>query len=296
MPTINPVLRDKIERRSRRAWRSHRRGDDRRFSRITDVTDRTLMYRLPGGPSGSANWYGDTKVIVRRKNGEIHIEEPPRDPLLTLISKFDLSKLERHNGRVRAFKYTTKEGKSPTRTGPEALTYQVGDVIEVVDADTDKSADCSYGINLGTQDWIKKNRYGENRVFACEFEIEDLAAVPSGSDGKFRVFKCEVMEELDPTSFRTRVPPPPPTKIIKPIQRVEGDPLTQPLADRIAARKRKLADRKQKAMEQQKFLPAPIPKPKPERTPESHQLPPPEKAAKKGRPGWIERIWKRLGF
>jgi hypothetical protein len=170
----------------------------------------------------------------------------------------------------------------------------VGDVISVKDADKNKAEDCSYGINLGTKQFVEGRGYG-HRVFACEFEIEDLAVVPTHHAGKFRVYKCEVVEELDPTTFLPLPPPTPATKHIKPTLPVEGDPLTQPLADRLAARKRKLADRKQKALEE-KLLPAVVDKPKPKPTPPERQLPAPEKAEKKGRPGWIERIWKRLGF
>jgi len=289
---MTPELEEKIQRRAKRAWRLHRRGKCRRISRISDVTDRTLKYRLPD----IDNWYGSSKVIVRRKKGEVVIETPPRGSMITMNSKYDLSKLDSHNGRVRAFKYTTQEGKSPTRTGDEALTYRVGDIVSVKNADKSKSADCSYGINLASKDWIKDNINGDQRVFACEFEIEDLAAVPHRSGGKFRVFKCEVIEELDPSSIG---PLKVPTKCVKPMT-VDGDPLTHPLKDRLSARKRKLIERKQKALEK-KMLPAVTPNDgEPdytvELTPPARQLPEPPKAEKEGRPGWLERVWKKLGF
>lgn len=192
-------LRAKIERRSRRAWRHHRRGDDRSFSRITDVTERTLLYRIPDGSPHSHGWYGTKKLKVTRKNGEITVEAPPRDALLDLQTTSDLWKLQQHMGRVRAYKYANEDGKSPTYPVPE-ITWKVGTKIEVKNASTNKSDDCAEGINLGTYDWCSPQikSHNKNRLFAVEFEIEDLAAVPNSSAGKFRVFRCTVVEELTP--------------------------------------------------------------------------------------------------
>jgi hypothetical protein len=232
-------------------------------------------------------------VTVRREKGEVIVETPPRDPMLTMHDKYDLAKLDNHVGRVRAFKYTSLEGKSPTRSGSEALTYRVGDIVSVKKADKSKSVDCSYGINLASKDWIKpKVLYGSYRVFACEFEIEDLAAVPSGSDGKFRVFKCEVMEELDPETFEALKV----TKIVDAIEPVTGDPLTQPIKERLAARKRKVMQKamdRSKALEK-KLLPAVV---LPDVIEKPKVITPPERRiAPKKQSGWFSRLRKRLGF
>ena len=35
------------------------------------------------------------------------------------------------------------------------------------------------------------------RILLCEFRAEDIAAIPIGSNGKFRVRKCRVVGEKD---------------------------------------------------------------------------------------------------
>lgn len=228
---ITDDLRAKIERRSRRAWRHHRRGDDQDFSRITDVTERTLLYRIPDGPPSSQGWYGKKKLKVSRKNGEITVEVPPRDALLDLRATSDLWKLKDHCGRVRAYKYTNKEGKSPTYPTPE-ITWKLGAVIEVQNASTDKNSDCDKGINLGTYAWCFPSVTPTNshRLFAVEFEIEDLAAVPNSTDGKFRVFRCTVVEELFPhAKAKPKAPPTTPS----------GPQPDDPLLDVVARRKKR---------------------------------------------------------
>lgn len=229
---ITEDLRAKIERRSRRAWRHHRRGDDRPLSRITAVTERTLLYRIPDGPSNSPGWYGTKKLKVSRKNGEITVEAPPRDALLDLRTTSDLWKLKNHVGRVRAYKYSNQEGKSPSYPTPN-ITWKVGAVIEVRGAVTDKSKDCAAGVNLGVYDWCSSSvrPSNKNRLFAVEFEIEDLAAVPTSSDGKFRVFRCTVVEELTPGK-QAKAPLPTPS----------GPQQDDPLLDAAARRKKRVAE------------------------------------------------------
>jgi hypothetical protein len=206
---VDAPLRAKIERRSRRAWR-HRRGkSSRRIHRITQVTDKSLLYRIPE----PGNYYGTKKLeVLREKGGKIVIKEPPEDPLLDLKSKFDLSKLKKHNGLVRAYKYTDKDGKSPIQTS-NAIKYEVGKDYEIKDANTDPSSNCHTGVNIASLDWCKSSMYGEYRLFAVEFHSKDVAAIPTNSDGKFRVFRCKVVEELDPkdpAKVIDKIPAPPP--------------------------------------------------------------------------------------
>jgi hypothetical protein len=35
------------------------------------------------------------------------------------------------------------------------------------------------------------------RILIAEFEAADIAAIPIGSDGKFRVFRCTIVGEKD---------------------------------------------------------------------------------------------------
>lgn len=100
-------------------------------------------------------------------------------------------------GKIRAYKLTTAEGKSPIApaNGHLALTYEVGNFYEEMNANTDETKGCRQGINLATIDWCLKEWKDGYRIFICEFEAKDIAAIPIGSDGKFRVFRCTVVGE-----------------------------------------------------------------------------------------------------
>jgi hypothetical protein len=252
---MTPALEEKIIRRSRRAFRYHRKGSDKKFPRITDVTRNSLMYRVPNYPdagphSDSGDWAGTKKVEVLRHEGEITLNIPPRDPVLDLLVKGDLDRLKNHDGMVRAYKYTDKDAQSPTQT--PKITYTVGKTVKVDHADEDPTNGCAAGINLATLDWVAayvgKN---DNRIFAVEFDSDDLAAIPDCMSGKFRVKECYVVEELDKTKLGWNAPVTPPTPKGGPamgpiIKHVPGDPLTANPADRMKARKEELERRRKK--------------------------------------------------
>lgn len=101
-------------------------------------------------------------------------------------------------GKIRAYKLVTSDYKSPFYTRQEALTYRLGETVEVLDADTDQSVGCSHGINLCTMDWALREYRADWRILVCEFEAKDIACIPDNTDGKFRVFRCTVVGEKDP--------------------------------------------------------------------------------------------------
>jgi len=110
------------------------------------------------------------------------------------LKKEDVEKLRKHAGTVRAYKVTKANGQGTVKGG---ITYEVGKDFEVKNAVTDEAQDCAAGINLADLNWVKKEYIGDYRIFACEFKAEDIAAIPKNTDGKFRVFRCKVVEELD---------------------------------------------------------------------------------------------------
>jgi len=124
--------------------------------------------------------------------------------LLDCLSKADVVSLgkKKHLGQVRAYKYVTKDAKSPTRSGSEAITYKVGEKYEIKDADTGPGSNCHKGINVADIEWAKKSCYGDSRLFAFEFDMKDIAAIPTNTDGKFRLHKCLCVEELDPKTLK----------------------------------------------------------------------------------------------
>ena len=101
--------------------------------------------------------------------------------------------LKEQTGKIRAYKLVTAEYEGPQFRGIE---YKIGEVIER-NADTNEQTQCSYGISLATLDWcIKEWRKGYH-VLVCEFTNKDIAAIPTATDGKFRVHRCKVIKEID---------------------------------------------------------------------------------------------------
>lgn len=127
--------------------------------------------------------------------------------VLDLKTKADVIALrkKKHLGRVRAYKYTTKDAESPIQS--PKIKYEVGKDYEIKDADTDPASNCHKGINVADVEWTKGSASGDRRVFAFEFEMEDIAAIPTHTDGKFRVHRCKCVEELDPKTFKPLPPP-----------------------------------------------------------------------------------------
>ncbi len=178
----------KVTRRAKRAWNS-----SRRVHRISDVTATSLKYR----PPEPGNYYGSKKILVTLEpDGTIRIHGVVGPDTLDLLTKADLEKLKTFKGTVRAYKGVTQDYGSPTKTqfNPK-LSYRIGDTPEIVDADT-SDTDCAKGVNLGPKKYVEQ-QYKGHRHMAVEFECpKDLASVPAGTDGKFRVFRCKVVKEL----------------------------------------------------------------------------------------------------
>jgi hypothetical protein len=97
-------------------------------------------------------------------------------------------------GAIRAYKLVTVDGKSPIHH--QRLAYEIGATYEEPEADTDPNELCGVGLHVATLDWVlKEYREGEHRVFVVEFEAADIAAIPTASDGKFRVRRFTVVGE-----------------------------------------------------------------------------------------------------
>jgi len=122
--------------------------------------------------------------------------------MLDMRTNEDIKKLRKHVGPIRGYKYVTKDLKSPTRTGADQITYKVGGVFEVKDANTDDHSTCEAGINIASQEWCKQYCKGDMRAIAFEFESADVAAIPTDG-GKMRAFRATCVEELDPKTFNS---------------------------------------------------------------------------------------------
>ena len=97
-------------------------------------------------------------------------------------------------GKMRAYKLVNDAGEGPFNGG---VKYEIGDSVKIVDADDDSATNCGAGINVATLDWCIKNWRQGLRILIVEFERGDIAVIPTASDGKFRLRRCDVVAEKD---------------------------------------------------------------------------------------------------
>lgn len=97
-------------------------------------------------------------------------------------------------GKIRAYKLVDADGRSPIQSTGK-LTYVKGETVECKKANTDPAAACAAGINVATLDWCLREWLTGRRILVVEFTAKDIAAIPHGSDGKFRVHRCKVVGE-----------------------------------------------------------------------------------------------------
>ena len=96
--------------------------------------------------------------------------------------------------KIRAYKLVNQNMEGPFNGG---IKYEIGKVYKVKDANIDDKQQCAKGINLATLDWCMKNWMPTYRILVAEFEAKDIACIPIATDGKFRVFRCQIVDEKD---------------------------------------------------------------------------------------------------
>ena len=109
--------------------------------------------------------------------------------------------LHEQPGAIRAYKLTGKGGGSPMSNNTPRLWYRIGAVLEIADASTDVNEHCGAGINLCTLGWAIREWKTGWRIFVCEFTAADIAAIPTATDGKFRVRRCTVVAEKNVADY-----------------------------------------------------------------------------------------------
>ena len=97
-------------------------------------------------------------------------------------------------GKIRAYKLTKENGEGPYQGG---IVYEIGKSVSVQDACTNETQQCAAGISLATLDWCIKEWREGYRILIAEFTRKDIAAIPTATDGKFRVSKCKIVGEKD---------------------------------------------------------------------------------------------------
>jgi len=100
-------------------------------------------------------------------------------------------------GFIRAYKLIKPNGEGPFNGG---INYLNAVDFEVFNANTDETKLCppdTPGIYLATLDWCIKEWKAGYRILVMEFTAQDIAAIPTATDGKFRVRKCKRVGEKD---------------------------------------------------------------------------------------------------
>jgi len=101
-------------------------------------------------------------------------------------------------GPIRAYKLVKENMEGPYNGG---IRYEVGGEYAENTPNRDPAEQCGRGINLATLDWcLREFRLGY-RVLIAEFFAEDIAAIPHGTEGKFRVSRCRIVGEKDISAF-----------------------------------------------------------------------------------------------
>jgi len=97
-------------------------------------------------------------------------------------------------GPIRAYKLVTDAGVGPFNGG---IVYALRAEVEAPDANVDVNVQCAAGINLATLDWCMREWREDYRILIAEFSAADIAAIPTATDGKFRVRRCRIVGEKD---------------------------------------------------------------------------------------------------
>jgi len=95
-------------------------------------------------------------------------------------------------GPIRAYKLVNEHDEGIYNGG---LKYVIGEFVEVSEFNTDITEQCSAGINLATLDWCLREWREGHKILICEFTAADIVAIPTATDGKFRVRRCKVIGE-----------------------------------------------------------------------------------------------------
>jgi len=97
-------------------------------------------------------------------------------------------------GKIIAYKIVNAKNTGIYFPG---IYYKIGETFEEKNANCYENEQCGSGISLATLDWCIKEWKPGRKILMAEFEAKDIAAIPIGTDGKFRVFRCKIVGEKD---------------------------------------------------------------------------------------------------
>ncbi len=95
---------------------------------------------------------------------------------------------------LRAYKLVNEKWEGLAYGG---VPYKIGIRVKITEADTDPSHECGAGINVATLDWCMREWKKGYRILCVEFRPEDIACIPTATDGRFRLIQCVPISEVD---------------------------------------------------------------------------------------------------
>jgi len=116
----------------------------------------------------------------------------------------ELTILRFQAGNIRALKLVTDKYKSPMLHGRNGIPFDchVGKILKSNDAERDERINCARGISVATPNWILHNYKEGYRIVLVEHKAKDIAAIPIGTDGKYRISKGKVVAEISIEELR----------------------------------------------------------------------------------------------
>ena len=175
---------------------------------IKNRHDGTTIHRVEADTLHDANLYGANLCDANLRGADLYGADlccaNLRDANLrgakgaSLARSSPLYLLRDQPGRIRAYKLVREDGQGPYNGG---ITYEVGESYEVEDADVDETVSCGAGINVATMDWCLGEWQPGYKILIVSFTAKDIAAIPLGTDGKFRLHRCKVVGEKGLSEF-----------------------------------------------------------------------------------------------
>jgi hypothetical protein len=96
-------------------------------------------------------------------------------------------------GKLHAFKLVTPEGEGHVQGG---IKYVVGKTAEEPAASTDPYELCGQGLHVADLPWVLREWCEGYRILVVEFTAKDIACIPLGTDGKFRLRRLKVLKDI----------------------------------------------------------------------------------------------------
>jgi uncharacterized protein YjbI with pentapeptide repeats len=96
-------------------------------------------------------------------------------------------------GCIAAFKLVNERGEGFVEGG---VKYPVGKEVEEPNANCDPGTHCGAGLNIADLPWVLREWSEGYRVLLVEHRPEDIAAIPHGTDGKYRVKRLKVLRDI----------------------------------------------------------------------------------------------------